>query len=99
MSPQQKGYSYRIIGFWAGAISILTVVFVMGMAVSQNNADHIVLKSGLAAEVKTNAEETKRSKANDEAQRQQQQIFAVEQREMKIDVKYIKEAVTELKNK
>jgi hypothetical protein len=103
MSPEmKKGYSYRIVGFWATALSLFTVVFLGGMAANQNNADHSVLKERIRVEEEVNAAETRRSIESDNKTNAAIYGLTTEVRsfkaETKKDLQYLKEGIDELKS-
>ena len=103
MSPQAKYTTKWLLGTLGTVLAmLLTVVTATAKITTRfnvNDADHVAITTALNAEVKANANETARSKANDAATSQAIQSIEKSQAIIATDVEHIRATVEDIKRK
>ena len=100
MSPAAKYNTKWLLTVIGTTVAVLVTVITSTASITtrfnQNDADHLAITSSLQVEVKANADETARSKADDKAMSDAINKIDKTQTEIRKDVEYIRQSIDEI---
>ena len=100
MSPEKvKGYSWRVISSWASAVSVLSLVFVGGMAWNQNNSEHSLIMDTAVHDREVQSIETIRSKSVDAIRGVEMKTLNDRAARMETNVEHIMHSIEKIEEK